>query len=82
MTKRTYNPEDYSPETQAAMKEILGSGFDWGEWRQYELDYVAEIAQAIEKAVMEAKKVTEDEVRAACAAVAEAHLSNKKGVTK
>jgi len=78
MPKRTYNPEDYSPETQAAMKEILGSQFDSSDWHRKDLLHVTDIADAIEKAVKKAKQVTEDKVRAACASVAEAHLNNSK----
>lgn len=78
MTKRTYNPGDYSPETQAAMKEILGPQFDSSDWHRKDLLHVTDIADAIEKAVKMAKQVTEEEVRSGCAAVAVAHLNNSK----
>lgn len=74
MTPRTYNPEDYSLETQAAMRVIVGLKFDSSNWCRADLLYVTDIADAIEKAVLEAKKVTEEKVRAACAAVAEVYL--------
>ena len=76
MTKRTYNPDDYEPETQAAMKEILGSQFDSSDWCRIDLFHITDLADIIEKAVKKAKQVTEERVRAACAAVAEAHLAN------
>lgn len=78
MTKRTYNPDDYAPETQAAMREILISKFDPSNYNQNELTHISYIADAIERAVATAKQVTEEKVRAACAAVAEAHLNNPK----
>ena len=76
---KTYNPEDYSPETREAMKEILGRHFNWGQWLPPD---ILDFADIIEKAVLAAKQVTEEKVRAGCAAVAEAHLSNKKGDPK
>ena len=86
MTKRTYKPEDYSPETRAAMKNILALGlfapgavFDSDQWVSSDIPDIADI---IEKAIVSAKQVTEEKVRAACAAVAEANLSNKKGDPK
>lgn len=75
MTKRTYNPDDYEPETQAVMKELLDPNVDDEQWVAAG---TVEMADLIEKAVLKAKQVTEEEVRAACAAVAEAHLSNHK----
>jgi len=78
MTKRTYNSEDYEPETRAAMKDMF---LNASAWRPRVASDMVEIADIIEKAVVEAKKVTEEKVRAACAAVAEVHL-NKKGRTK
>ena len=78
MTKRTYNPDDYEPETQAAMNEILGPQFDSSDWHRKDLLHVTEVADAIEKAVKKAKQVTEEQVRAGCASVAEAHLTNSK----
>ena len=88
MAKRTYNADDYEPETQAAMNAITDiqglailegpsqgkAGHDF-EWLR------VEIADVIEKAVVEAKQVTEEKVRAACTAVAEAHLGNSKPET-
>ena len=68
MTRRTYNPDDYEPEVQAAVKE-LRLRFDPGEWSH---DDVIEVADIIKKVA----RVTEEKVRAACAAVAEAHLAN------
>lgn len=76
MTKRTYNPEDYSPETQAAMKELLPGKPDPGD--KLLSNYIVEIADIIEKAVKKAKQVTEEQVRAGCASAAEAHLTNPK----
>jgi len=79
MPKRTYNPEDYSPETQATMKELLT--IRWSNLTQATMIHppdAPQVADIIEKAVLKAKQVTEDEVRAACAAVAEAHLTNPK----
>ena len=78
MPKRTYNPEEYQPETQAAMKEMSDQEFLPCDWFPSD---ILQFADIIEKAVVEAKKVTEDKVRAGCAAVAEAHL-NKKGDPK
>ena len=72
---KTYNPEDYEPETQAAMKEILGRHFNWGQWLPPD---ILDFAGIIEKAVLATKQVTEEKVRAGCAAVAEAHLNNPK----
>ena len=74
MTKRTYNPEDYQPETQAAMKEIYLQNLAAFDWTASDQVLVADI---IEKAVLAAKQVTEETVRAGCAAVAEVHLSKK-----
>lgn len=77
MQKTTYNPENYQPETQAAVKAIIKS------WPGYDLEWFSTVmANIIEEAVVEAKKVTEEKVRAACAAVAEVHLSNQKGDPK
>lgn len=76
MSKRTYKPDDYALETQAAMKEILISKFDPSNYNQNELTHISYIADAIEKAVLSAKQVTEDKVRAGCAAVADSHLKN------
>lgn len=76
MPKRTYTPDDYSTETRAAMKELLaGRSYPGDQWLS---SYIVEIADIIEKAVLDAKRVTEEKVRAACAAVAEAHLTNPK----
>ena len=77
MTKRTYNPEDYEPETQGAMKQLLDRSNECysGDWVGVNIPRAADI---IERAVLESKKVTEEKVRAACAAVAEVHLTNPK----
>lgn len=72
MTKRTYNPDDYEPETRAAIEQLLDSHLDFLTWLA---DDITEAADIIEKAVLKAKQVTEEEVRAGCAAVAEAHLT-------
>ena len=73
MPKRTYNPEDYEPEVQEAVRE-LRLGFDPGEWSHTD---VIEVAEIIKKAVLAAKEVTEEKLRAGCAAVAEALLTNQ-----
>jgi len=78
MTKRTYNPEDYSLETQAAMKELLDPNVDEEQQEPWVTAGTLAMANIIEKAVLKAKQVTEDKVRAACASVAEAHLNNSK----
>ena len=75
MTKRTYNPENYEPETRAAIKQLLDSQLDFLTWLD---DDITEAADIIEGAVKKAKQVTEERVRAACAAVAKAHLINPK----
>lgn len=76
MPKRTYTPDDYSPETRGAMKELLaGQSYPGDQWLS---SYIVEIADIIEKAVVTAKQLTEAKVRAACAVVAEAHLNNPK----
>lgn len=54
MPKRTYNPDDYAPETRAAMKDVLALGlfapgaiFDSEEWVSPDIPKIADI---IEKA--------------------------------
>ena len=47
MSKRTYTPEGYEPETQAAMKELLPGKPDPGD--KLLSSYIVEIADIIEK---------------------------------
>jgi|GEM_PF-6649495 len=76
MPRRTYTPDDYTPETRAAMKQLLaGKSYPEGQWLS---SYILEVADIIEKAVVTAQKVTEEKIRAACAAVAEAHLATDR----
>ena len=75
MTKRTYNPEDYEPETRAVMKELLDPNADDEQWVAAG---TVEMADLIEKAVKKAKQITEERIRAACASVAEAYSTNPK----
>ena len=75
MPKRTYIPEDYEPETQTAMTQLLTDALS-PEWCSMP-DVRGLIADIIEKAVLEAKKVTQEKVRAGCAAVAEALLTKQ-----
>lgn len=76
MAKRTYTLDDYSPETQAAVEQIISWHLD-AKVQALSTDRY-EVADIIENAVLSAKKVTEEKVRAGCAAVAEAHLNNPK----
>lgn len=75
MANRTYNPENYEPETRAAIEQLLDSHLNFLTWLA---DDTTEAADIIEKAVLKAKQVTEEKIRAACAAVAEAYLTNPK----